>query len=75
MQGGKHLCIWILLCAAIQFDQHHLLKMLSFLPKCVSGFKKKNQVSIGVWTCLSMIPFISMSAFMANNAVFISIVL
>ena len=42
--------IWILIHASIQFEQHHLLKMLSFFfPICVFGFFIKSQVSICVW--------------------------
>jgi hypothetical protein len=34
VQGGKYGSIWIFLYAAVQFVQHHLLKILSFF-QCV----------------------------------------
>ena len=34
VQGDKYASVWILVHLAIQFDQHHLLKMLSFF-QCV----------------------------------------
>lgn len=34
VQGDRHGCTLILQCLAIQFDRHHLLKMLTF-PVCI----------------------------------------
>jgi len=49
VQGDKSGLICILIYAAVQLKQHHLLKMLSFFP--LDGFRSfvKDQVTIGVW--------------------------
>jgi len=49
VQGDKHGSICILLHADLQLNQHHLLKMLSFV--LLDGFSSfvKDQVTIGVW--------------------------
>ena len=45
VQIDKYECIWILLYATTQFDQHNLLKIVVFFsPMCISGFFIKNQV-------------------------------
>jgi len=49
VQGDKHGSICILLHVALQLNQHHLLKMLSFFPFDGFGSFVKNQVTIGVW--------------------------
>jgi hypothetical protein len=56
VQGHKFGSIWILLHAAIQLNQHCLLKMLSFSPIVYFWFFFffffffiKKQVSIGMW--------------------------
>ena len=43
VQGNKYGSIWILQHAIIQFDQYHLLKMLSYF-QCVFFYKKKSGV-------------------------------
>lgn len=40
--GDNYEFIWILLRVAIQFDQHHLLKMLPFFIVCIFVFLIKN---------------------------------
>jgi hypothetical protein len=49
VQGDKCECICILLHSDIQFDQNHLLKMLSFFHCIVLASYKKNQVSVFVY--------------------------
>jgi hypothetical protein len=48
VQGDKYGSICIHLHSNIQFDQHHLLKILSFFSSAYFGFFIKNQVSICV---------------------------
>jgi hypothetical protein len=43
VQRDNYRSIWILLCAAIQFDQHHLLNMLSFFLLCISVLRIRYQ--------------------------------
>lgn len=57
MSGDKYGFICSLLHADIQLDYRHLLKMLSFLLFCVSGFfikKKKTGVHRGMDLYLSL---------------------
>jgi hypothetical protein len=49
VQGDRYRYICILLQVDIQFDQHHLLKKLSFFPLYGFILFFKNQVSTGVW--------------------------
>jgi hypothetical protein len=68
VQGDRFGSICILLYADIQYEQHHLLKILSFFPGYIlSNFFIKNQVSIGVWIYVwvfSSVPLIGVSVFM-----------
>ena len=48
VQVDKNRTICILLHAACQLNQHHFLKMLSFVPLNGFGFFIKDQVTIGV---------------------------
>lgn len=66
--NGRYRSIFILLHAAIPYDQQHLLKMLYFLQSIflASLRKKKNQLSVGVWNYVwvfNLIPFIYLSVF------------
>ena len=45
VQSDKYRSIGVLLHVDMQFDNHHLLKMLSFFLGCISGFFIKDQVS------------------------------
>jgi hypothetical protein len=47
VQGDKNGSIHIFLHANCQLSQHHLLKMLSFLPLDVFSSSIKDQVTIG----------------------------
>jgi hypothetical protein len=49
VQRVKNALIWILLHANSQLNQHHLLKMLSFIPLDVFSSFVKDQMTIGVW--------------------------
>lgn len=42
MQANKNESILILLCTDIQFDQHHLLKIVSFFQNVLFCFFVKN---------------------------------
>lgn len=46
VQDDRYGTMWIFVHAAIQFDKHRLLEMLSSLPVFISGFFIKKQVSI-----------------------------
>jgi hypothetical protein len=76
---NMHGCIFILLHADIQSDQHHLLNMVSFFPlHAFSWLLCQNQVFIGmqvyVWV-FNFIPLINLSAFMAIPCCFVTIAL
>jgi hypothetical protein len=64
VQGDKNVSIRILLHDNCQLSQHHLLKILCFLP--LDGFTSfvKDQVTIGVWVhfwVFNPIPLINLS--------------
>lgn len=48
VQGGKCEFIWIFYIKLTQFDQHQLLKMLSFIPVSVPVFTKTQCVDLGL---------------------------
>jgi hypothetical protein len=54
VQSERYRCIFILLHADIQIDQHHFLKMFSLFQLFSFGFFVKNQVSIGVGLLLGL---------------------
>ena len=65
VQRDSYRSICIFLYALIQLDQHHLLKMLSFLLHSFSFFVK-SQVSITMWIyfwVFNSIPLINLSVF------------
>ena len=55
-QDDHYRPIWILLYAAVQSDQNHLLKMLSFFSSSVFLFYQKSDAHMCVYLCLCL-PF------------------
>jgi hypothetical protein len=73
VQGDNNEPICILLHVDMQFDPHHLLKMLPFFPVYISGFIKKIRFPfVCGFVSLSLIPLINKS-FNASIVQFLSI--
>lgn len=67
--------MWILIKPSIMFDQHCLLKILSFIQVCISEFFIKNHVSMSVWTCIYIFKLNSIDQHVHFYVVFIIIVI